>query len=112
MEYHTEDSLQNQTNTQGVEQTVLLHQTNIRLVVHCGSVLWQGRATGFIIYDSNEEESVDYVTTVTDCVVEVMEYPERMGTTKIEITSVNVSDLLRSEILSIDKLEGRDEIEE
>ena len=111
MEYGTEDSLQHHTDAQGVKQTVLLDKTNPRLVVHSRLVLFRGKSLGLAIDDSNEEKSVDYVATVTDGVVEVMEDPERTSTAKIEITSVNIPELLCRHVLGIDQLEGRYEVE-
>ena len=111
MEDDAEYSLENHADTEGVEETVLLDQANTGPVIHLGSVLFRGQSAGLAIDYSDKEDSVDDVATVTDGVVEVREDPERPSTAEIEITPVDVAELLSRGELSVDQLEGGDQVE-
>ena len=111
MEDDAEYSLENHADTEGVEETVLLDQANTGPVIHLGPVLFRGQSAGLAIHHSDEEDPIDDVATVTDGVVEVREDPERPSTAKIEITPVDVAELLSRGELSVDQLEGGDQVE-
>ena len=111
MEDDAEYSLENHADTEGVEETVLLDQANTGPVIHPGSVMLRGKSAGLAIHDSDEEDPVNDVATVADGVVEVREDPERASAAEIEIAAVDVAELLSRGELSVDQLEGGDQVE-
>ena len=104
VEDSTEDALEDHADAEGVEDAVLLRETNLTQVIGVRSVLL-GQEVSLQSDQDDEDEAVYDVAAVTDDVVEVVKDAPRSGTAIVEVAHLHVPGVLGSLLLCQHHLE-------